>query len=98
MYTPDHDVIKQLAKLYSRKNKEMHKGTDTCNGAHKRFPNGITNGADWYVVEGGMQDFNYFMSNAIELTIEVSCCKHIPESQLSLEWKKVRKVETEYTC
>ena len=78
-----------IAKLYSRKNKNMHKGTETCDGVNKGFPGGITNGAEWYVVEGGMQDFNYFVSNSIELTVEISCCKHIPKSQLSVEWHKV---------
>jgi hypothetical protein len=65
----------------------MYEGNN-C-GKRKRFNNGITNGADWYVIEGGMQDYNYFVSNAIELSVELSCCKYVPENQLSVEWHKV---------
>ena len=65
----------------------MYKGNN-C-GHRTRFRNGITNGADWYVIDGAMQDYNYFVSNAIELSVELSCCKYLPEKQLSVEWKRV---------
>ena len=65
----------------------MYEGNN-C-GDRKHFKNGITNGADLYVIEGSMQDYNYFVSNAVELSVELSCCKYVPENQLSVEWHKV---------
>lgn len=35
---------------------------------------------------GGMQDFNYLFSNAMEVTVEVSCCKYPHRSALLDEW------------
>ena len=74
--------------MYAKSNHEMYKGNN-C-GHRNQFSHGTTNGADWYVVEGAMQDYNYFVSNAIELTAEISCCKYIPEKQLSVEWHRVQ--------
>ena len=40
-----------------------------------------------YPVIGGMQDFNYIFSNAMELTIEISCCKFPRRERLLKEWE-----------
>ena len=34
-----------------------------------------------------MQDFNYDFTNAMELTIEVSCCKFPKRERLLTEWE-----------
>ena len=34
---------------------------------------GVTNSADWWPVEGTMQDFNYLFSNCLELNMELAC-------------------------
>lgn len=61
---PDDQLFIELSKTYSSHNIPMWNSSD--------FPNGITNGADWYVIYGGMQDWNYVWMGCNELTIELS--------------------------
>ena len=60
------------------------------------FQNGITNGAQWYDVPGGMQDFNYVHSNAFEITIELTCCKYPEASKLVSEWRNNKESLLKY--
>jgi len=47
---------------------------------------GITNGAKWYNVAGGMQDYNYLHSNTFEITVEMACCKFPHARDLPNQW------------
>lgn len=70
----------------------MNKGHD-CN---ETFQNGIVNGAYWYELSGGMQDFNYVFTNCFEITLELSCCKFPPKTELPEEWKANKKSLLDY--
>ncbi|MBN3280823.1 CBPM Carboxypeptidase, partial [Polyodon spathula] len=85
--SPDHDVYVHLAKTYSYNHTTMHTGTQ-CGSS--TFPDGITNGYQWYTVIGGMQDYNYVYGQCFEITLELSCCKYPPADQLAGFWQENR--------
>ncbi|XP_058454656.1 carboxypeptidase D [Malaya genurostris] len=90
--TPDNHFFKYAALTYSQNHPVMKTGQD-CN---ETFQNGITNGAYWYELNGGMQDFNYVYSNCFEITLELSCCKFPKASELPVEWHKNKRSLIEY--
>lgn len=49
--TPDDDVFRHLAQVYSFSHETMYQG-QACPWDSKGFPNGTTNGAQWYLLEG----------------------------------------------
>lgn len=68
----------------------MHLGKP-CPKFPEKFPEGITNGANWYSVRGGMQDYNYLHTNCFELTIEVGCYKYPNHTELPNYWSDNRE-------
>uniref|UniRef100_A0A7M4F8C3 Carboxypeptidase D n=1 Tax=Crocodylus porosus TaxID=8502 RepID=A0A7M4F8C3_CROPO len=88
----DDEVFKYLAKAYASHHPIMKTGTPNCPGEEdETFKDGITNGAHWYDVEGGMQDYNYVWADCFEITLELSCCKYPPASELQQEWENNRE-------
>ena len=88
--SPDDPLFKQLALVYAQHHPIMKTGNPNC-GDGERFDKGITNGAHWYDVPGGMQDFNYLISNCFEITVELSCCKYPMARSLEREWENNRE-------
>nr|KAF6303588.1 carboxypeptidase N subunit 1 [Myotis myotis] len=80
--TPDDKLFQKLAKVYSYAHGWMHHGWN-CGDY---FPDGITNGASWYSLSKGMQDFNYLHTNCFEITLELSCDKFPRQEELQREW------------
>ncbi|XP_035900560.1 carboxypeptidase D isoform X2 [Anopheles stephensi] len=90
--TPDNKFFKYAALTYAENHPVMRQGRD-CN---ETFQSGITNGAYWYELSGGMQDFNYVYSNCFEVTLELSCCKFPYARELPNEWHKNKRSLIEY--
>jgi len=58
---PDDELFVAISKAYADPHPRMR----------EEFPTGITNGADWYALYGGMQDWNYVWQGTFELTVEL---------------------------
>lgn len=89
--SPDDDVFQDLAKTYSETHPTMHLKNppwDCPEVPPDHFEDGITNGAKWYSVAGGMQDYNYVHSNAFEITVEQGCKKFPVASDMPRYWKE----------
>ena len=71
-----------MAKAYA----SNHDNMASARHCGDNFNNGVTNGAQWYPITGGMQDFNYLYGGAMEITVEVSCCKFPDKAKLFDEW------------
>lgn len=68
-----------------------HEFADTCQANSPSsymngFNDGITNGAAWYSIEGGRQDYMNYFHQCREVTLEISDVKLIPENQLNDHW------------
>lgn len=84
--TPDDDVFKHLSLVYAKNHGKMSRGV-ACKSATPAFENGITNGAAWYPLTGGMQDYQYVWYGCMEVTLEISCCKYPPAYELKKYWE-----------
>merc|ERR1712110_669250 len=97
--SPDDETFKHIAQVYANNHAHMSDlNTKGCDKPENSFAKqgGITNGAAWYSVAGGMQDFNYLSSNDFEITLELGCDKYPPASQLESEWNKNKKALIEF--
>merc|ERR1712029_264691 len=97
--SPDDETFKHIALTYSKNHPRMSDPQRPgCDQPHNPFATqgGITNGAAWYTVEGGMQDFNYLSSNDFEITLELGCDKYPPASALQQEWEDNKKSLLEF--
>jgi hypothetical protein len=61
---PFESLIKNFSIEYSRRNLPMYQSTE--------FAQGIVKGADWYIVQGGMQDWSDRWFGDLQVTIELS--------------------------
>ena len=79
---PLDGFVKELSTGYAELNPEMR--------TSREFPGGITNGAAWYIVRGGMQDWSYVWHNDLQITVELSHQKWPNYSQIPQFYKDNR--------
>jgi hypothetical protein len=64
---------------------------DSPGGYMTDLDNGITNGWDWYPINGGRQDFMTYFHGGREVTIELSETKLLPSEELDGMWQWNRR-------
>jgi len=79
---PDDDMFVHVSMAYSDAHPNMEQGG---------FNDGITNGAQWYAIDGGMQDWNYVWEQDFDVTLEQSQTKWPNSNQLSSLWNQHRE-------
>lgn len=90
--TPDDAMFIFISETYSQYNTPLWNSSS--------YYHGITNGAAWYVIYGGLQDWSYRYMGTNEVTIEVSTSDRPSASQLPTFWQQNRESMLSYieTC
>ena len=80
--SPDEALLQAMSRSYSSNNPPMW--------GSPFFAQGIVNGAAWYAISGGMQDWNYRYAGCFDVTIELSDGQwpDPPVSQLPTYWSQ----------
>lgn len=78
---PDKDYFLHISEEY-----RDHCQADSPAGYFDDRNNGITNGYNWYEVQGGRQDYQIYFKKGREVTVELSTNKTPPASQLVNFW------------
>lgn len=79
---PDNDALIALAEEFSYYNQPMWNGD---------FYHGITNGAQWYVTKGSLQDWTYHETGCMHEIVEFSDSYAPPAAQLDTYWNDNRE-------
>jgi len=84
---PDVTLFQDMARSYASNNPPMWANNIPP------FTNGIVNGADWYAIDGGLQDWSYRYASSLEVTIELSDYQwpNPPASTLPTYWAQNRE-------
>lgn len=85
---PDDAALIRLSLEYSSANLPMYNGS---------FTQGITNGADWYVASGTLQDWVYDRTGCFDVTLEVSNRKWPRADTLPSYWNDNRESLLRFT-
>ncbi len=78
---PDHNWFVNFSRQYADSAQ-----ANSPEGYFTDMNNGITHGGDWYVVEGGRQDYMNWWHHCREITIEISSTKLVSSESLPNFW------------
>jgi len=81
--SPDETEYYWLSEQYASHNPPMWASTD--------FTHGITNGAAWYAIDGGLQDWMYRYQGVYHITMEISVTKSPAYSLMAQFWTENRE-------
>ncbi|KAL7648646.1 UNVERIFIED_CONTAM: hypothetical protein RMT77_000552 [Armadillidium vulgare] len=81
--TPDDILFTFLSMVYAYSHPVLPR-----RHACRQFLDGVTNGAEWYAIHGGMEDWAYMNSNCFQIVLEISCVKNPPGRLLRSYWDK----------
>ena len=85
--SPDELLFQVMSRAYSSNNAPMWANNDYT----QHFTNGIVNGAAWYAVSGGLQDWSYRFEGIMDTTIELANNAFYPDppaNQLPTYWSQ----------
>tara|TARA_Y100000748_G_scaffold297258_1_gene291046 strand:- start:294 stop:2282 length:1989 start_codon:yes stop_codon:yes gene_type:complete len=85
---PDDDLFVDLALTYSENHQDMY--------TESPFSQGITNGAQWYALFGGLQDWSYLWTKAFDVTLEQNEVKWPNQNLLPGLWDENKEAMISY--
>jgi len=86
--SPDDSLFVDVSLRYSENNPPLFNSVT--------FDDGIVNGAQWYTIYGGMQDWHYRYLGCNEVTLELSNIKKPAQAGLSGYWENNRESMLSY--
>ena len=87
-YSDYQNLMVNISEAYSILNPPMWNSPS--------FYHGVTNGADWYIIDGGMQDYVWHFHGCTETTIELSNTKEPSSSTIGQFWSENRDAMLAY--
>jgi subtilisin-like proprotein convertase family protein len=87
-YNPDDTLFRDISLTYSSTNLPMWNSPT--------WHHGVVRGVEWYLIHGGMQDWNYYWMGCNDVTAEISNVKWPDASTLPTYWDDNRESMLNY--
>lgn len=84
----DDHILNPMGRAYADSNPTMR--------ANNSFDRGLTYGFEWYLVNGGMQDWSIYYRQSMHATVELSMAKWPPKTYLPVAWSENKEGMTAF--